>query len=246
MAVTHTAGIIPIAQLQTDFQNVLHPVLSPIDNGYSFIQKSIYECAIAGCSTIWIVANDDISPIIKHHVGEWVYDPVYHKRTYTKFYSEKRKEIPIYYVPINPKHRERYDSYGWSALYGCYMSWYTSYKISKWLRPQNFFISFPMSYYDIGALREIRKEISSNNNMLVSYNGKSVIDNLPISFTLSGDDFIKCRADIRAQSSREFLPPMESEKYPSKKLPLSDRWSARHFSLEQVFQKLNTKRCPHT
>jgi hypothetical protein len=98
-----------------------------------------------------------------------------------------------------------------------------------------------MSYYDIGALREIRKEISSNNNMLVSYNGKSVIDNLPISFTLSGDDFIKCRADIRAQSSREFLPPMESEKYPSKKLPLSDRWSARHFSLEQVFQKLNTK-----
>ena len=239
MAVTHTAGIIPVAQLQTDFKNIIHPVLTPIDNGYSFIQKSVYECAMAGCNTIWIVANDDIAPIIRHHVGEWVYDPMYYKRTYTKFYSEKRKEIPIYYVPVNPKHRDRYDSYGWSALYGCYMSWYASYKISKWLRPQNFFVSFPMSYYNINTLRDIRKNISSNNNMLVSHEGKTILDNKPASFTLKGEDFLRCRKEIREKGTRQYISPTESEIYPSKKLPLEERWSARHFKLSEVFNNLN-------
>jgi hypothetical protein len=241
---THLAGVIPVAQLQTDLKNVLHPVMMPIDNGYTFIQKSVYECAIAGCNTIWIVANDDVSPILRKHVGEWVYDPVYHKRTYSKFYSEKRKEIPIYYVPINPKHRDRIDSYGWSALYGCYMSWYASYKISKWIRPEKFFVSFPMSYYDMSEIRQLRRDISSTTqNFIVSHDGKTVIDNVPLSFTMSGQDFKNCRSHIQKQTSREFLPPTETEKYPSQRIPLEERWSARHFSLEQVFEKLNTKDC---
>jgi hypothetical protein len=237
---THTAGIIPVAQIETDMNNILHPVLMPIDNGYTFIQKSVYECALAGCNTIWIVANDDISPIIRKHVGEWVYDPVYYKRTYSKFYSEKRKEIPVYYVPISPKHRDRIDSYGWSALYGCYMSWYTSYKISKWIRPEKFFVSFPMSYYDMTHIRELRRTISKPaENFMVSHNGKTIIDGAPLSFTLTGQDFKNCRSYIQKQTSREFLPPAEAEKYPSQKLPLKERWSARHFPLQQVFEKLN-------
>ena len=33
---------------------------------------------MAGCNTIWIVANDDLAPIVRKIVGEWVYDPVYY------------------------------------------------------------------------------------------------------------------------------------------------------------------------
>jgi hypothetical protein len=40
-----------------------------------------------------------------------------------KFSSEQRKEIPIYYIPIHPKDRDRRDSYGWSVLYGAYSAW---------------------------------------------------------------------------------------------------------------------------
>jgi UTP-glucose-1-phosphate uridylyltransferase len=49
----------------------------PIQNDFTLIQKSVFECAMAGCSTIWIVANDDLAPLVKKHIGEWVYDPVY-------------------------------------------------------------------------------------------------------------------------------------------------------------------------
>lgn len=65
----HVAGIIPIAQVVTDHCNAVPAVLAPVDNGFSAIQKSVYECAMAGCNTIWIVANDDMIPLIRNIVG---------------------------------------------------------------------------------------------------------------------------------------------------------------------------------
>ena len=85
----HMAGIVPVANIKTDHVNPLAEVLLPIDNGFSAIQKSVYECALAGCSTIWIVANDDMAPIIRHTVGDWIYDPVYYNRM-SKFPRKKR------------------------------------------------------------------------------------------------------------------------------------------------------------
>ena len=105
----HLAGIIPVANLQTDFEGVTPDILIPLDPGFTAIQKAVYECAMAACNTIWIVANDDLAPIIRKVIGEWVYDPVYYKRP-SKFSSQERKEIPIYYVPVHPKDRDRRDS----------------------------------------------------------------------------------------------------------------------------------------
>ena len=146
---------------------MLPQVMLPVNNGFSAIQKSVFECAMAGCKTIWIVANNDLAPVVRKHIGDWVYDPVYYERTFTKFYSDHRREIPIYYVPIHPKDRDRRDSYGWSILYGVYSSWYTAYKISKWITPQNYYVSFPMSIYDVYAIREYRQNISKELNDLL-------------------------------------------------------------------------------
>ena len=111
MSRLHLAGIIPIANLKTDFDLLIPEVLLPLAAGFSAIQKSVFECAMAGCNTIWIIANDDLAPVIREAVGDWVYDPVYYHSP-AKFSSEQRKEIPIYYVPIHPKDRDRRDSYG--------------------------------------------------------------------------------------------------------------------------------------
>jgi hypothetical protein len=238
----HLAGIIPVANIDHDYGLPYDPLLMPIEKDYTMLQSSIHECAIAGCNTIWIIVNDDLSPVLRKHIGEWVYDPVYFNRTFTKFPSENRKEIPIYYVPINPKHRDRFDSYGWSILYGCYMSWYTSYKISKWLKPHNFYISFPMSVYDIAPIRESRNIITDQSkNFMISHNSETILDGLPASFTMNGEDYKKCRDNIKKLTSREYLPPGEGEQYPSKKLPLEERWSARSFDLKTVFSPLNSK-----
>ena len=239
MSKLHLAGIIPVANAKTDFELPIPDCLMPVAPGFTAIQKSVFECAMAGCNTIWIVANDDLAPIVRKVVGEWVYDPVYYKRP-SKFSSEERKEIPIYYVPIHPKDRDRRDSYGWSVLYGIYSAWRTAYKVSHWLTPQKYFVSFPFGVYDIHSIREHRRSISDRqNNFFLSYEGKTVKDNLPLSFTMTGEDFKLCRRAVNKKTTREYLPPSPDQQYPSRKLPLDQRWSARQFDFEDIFEKVN-------
>ena len=232
------AGIVPVANIKTDHENVMPEVLLTIDNGLSAIQKSVYECALAGCSTIWIVANDDLAPVIRHTVGDWIYDPVYFNRM-SKFASQERKEIPIYYVPIHPKDRDRRDSYGWSALYGQYMAYHTSFRISRWLIPDKYYVSFPLGLFDFSVIRENRKLIrDKKSNFFFTFNNKNIKNDLPLSFTMFGEDFKKCRRHVNKKTTREFLPPLPNQRFPSEKLPLSQRWSARHFPLSVVFHSV--------
>ena len=113
----HLAGIIPLANFKDNFGLPYDSFMLPVEKDFTLIQKSVFECAMAGCSTIWIVANDDLAPLVKKHIGEWVYDPVYFWDNYINNHIvQRRTHIPIYYVPILPKDRDRRDSYGWSCL----------------------------------------------------------------------------------------------------------------------------------
>jgi hypothetical protein len=232
------AGIIPVANLKTDHETTVSEVLLPIDNGFTAIQKSVYECALAGCSTIWIVANDDMAPVVRHIIGDWIYDPVYYNRM-SKFSSQERKEIPIYYVPIHPKDRNRRDSYGWSVLYGQYMAYHTAFRISTWLVPDKYYVSFPLGLFDFSVIRKNRKLIrDKKNNFFFILNNESIKNDLPLSFTMFGEDFKKCRKHINQKTTREYLPPLPTQTFPSEKLPLEKRWSARHFPLSVVFHSV--------
>lgn len=235
----HLAGIIPIANFDDTFGMPYPWFMLPVDNGFSMIQKSVFECAIAGCQTIWIVANDDIAPIIKHHIGEWVYDPVYYYRK-EKFYKDKRKEIPIYYVPIHPKDRDRRDSYGWSALYGMHSAWYASQRLSKWITPEKYYVSFPHAAFNIYTLREHRPMINHHsNNFFLTSGGNTIKNNEYLSFTMFGEDFKNCRRHVNSETTKTFYNTEVGEKYPSKKLPINERWSARGFDIQTVFMQVN-------
>ena len=237
----HLAGIIPVANLQTDYELRTPDVLVPVEAGFTAIQKSVFECALAGCNTIWIVANDDLAPIVREVVGEWIYDPVYYNRK-SRFNSEQRKEIPIYYIPVHPKDRDRRDSYGWAALYGAYTAWKVAFKISQWVTPDKYFVSFPMCAYDVYKIREHRGTINHReNNFFLSFNGETVKDNKPIAFTFTGEDFKQCRRSVNTQTTREYLPTLPNTQYPTQKLPRNKRWSARHFDFHMVFNKVSEK-----
>ena len=69
---SNIAGIIPVANLQTEHQTAFSPVLLQVEAGFTAIQKSVFECALAGCKTIWIVANPDLAPIVRKVVGDFV------------------------------------------------------------------------------------------------------------------------------------------------------------------------------
>ena len=235
----HLAGIIPVAQLETDYESTSPDVLTLLAPGYTAIQNAVMACAMAGCKTIWIVANNDLAPVVRETVGEWVHDPVYYKRDFTKFYSNVRKEVPIYYVPIHPKDLDKRNSYGWSVLYGIYSAWYVSFKISRWILPEKYFVAFPMSVYDYRLLRTLRPQIQDvNKNFSLTYKNETVLDNLPISFTMKGEDFLECRRNVNKITTREYLPPLEGQ-LPTTKRPLNERWSARFFDLATVFAKWN-------
>lgn len=236
----HLAGIVPLANFKSDFNLPFPPCLLPVKNDWTLIQQAVLECAMAGCNTIWIVANDDLAPIVKKQVGEWIYDPVYLYRTKNaRYFEHNRKQIPIYYVAINPKDYDRRDSYGWSALYGIHTAWKVSYTISKWLEPRKYYISFPYGICDHNEIRDHRLAIRDPNiNFIIKHKDKIVLDNIHTSFTMRADDFIFSRRNVNKKTTKTYYPKKEGEMYPTKLLPTKDRWSARHFDFNAVFEKL--------
>ena len=235
----HLGGIIPVANFDDTFGLKYPWCMLPVDEGFTMIQKSVFECAMAGCQTIWIVVNDNLAPLLKKVVGEWTYDPVYYFRK-DKYYKDKRKEIPIYYVPIHPKDRQRRDSYGWSALYGMHSAWYVSSRLSKWIVPEKYYISFPHSIFNIYSLRSMRADILNHrDNFFLSHNNLTVKDNMFLPFTMFGEDFKLCRRHVNSETTKTFYNTEEGEKYPSKKLPINERWSARQFDIKTVFSQVN-------
>ena len=87
--------------------------------------------------------------------------------------------------------------------------------------------------------------MQNGSNFMISHENKTIVDGLPLSFTMSGEDFKKCRNNIRKLTTREYLPPAQGEQYPSKKLPIEERWSARSFDLQTVFSPLKDNTHTH-
>tara|TARA_R100001509_G_scaffold158609_2_gene123992 strand:- start:399 stop:728 length:330 start_codon:yes stop_codon:yes gene_type:complete len=56
---------------------------------------------------------------------------------------------------------------------------------------------------------------------------------------MTPEDFKICRRWINKRTTREYLPPKPNEKYPTQRLPLHQRWTARHFGFDEVFHELN-------
>jgi hypothetical protein len=228
----HLSGIIPIAGQELDFNFPWHDCLQPVSKGYTALNHAVMECAWAGCETIWIVCHKETQSLVRHQVGEYVQDPVWYGRTLDPLPSEVRKIIPIYYVPIHPKDRYKRDCLGWSVLYGANVAYWTSKQMSKWVIPDKYYVSFPYGVYDSKCLRKHRKDISSKRRFYLSQNGKTVRDGEYLGFTFDGDDFIKVRGHLRRQATG-IRPP--GNKDLKQRLPIEERWSARHFSLDKIF-----------
>ena len=92
----HLAGIIPVAGEQLDFGFEWSDSMMPIAPNYTALEHAVVECAWAGCETVWIICNDDVSPLIRHRIGDYILDPVWANRTFDRFPSESKKIIPIF------------------------------------------------------------------------------------------------------------------------------------------------------
>ena len=73
----------------------------------------------------------------------------------------------------------------------------TSDFLSTWIAPNKYYVSFPYGYIKPSQLREHRKIISSSKNIYLSYEGKTMKDNLFTSFTFGKDEFLEFRRKRR-------------------------------------------------
>ena len=222
----HLAGIVPVSgHSEESFGFPWHKSLQPIEKAYTAVERSIVECAYAGCDTIWVVCDDNIQPLIKKILGDYIENPYcLEKHLYVKYPSEHRKQIPIFYTPIHPKDRDRRDSYGWSVLHGVLTSFIVSTKISKWLTPTKYYVSFPYGVYKPDELRKYRSELTSKESFYLSYKGKTVADGEYLGFTMSAKEYKEYVWNIKNNCSGG-----------SRNIPLHERWSSKHFSLDKIF-----------
>lgn len=232
----HLAGIIPIAGPKLNFNMPWHDCMMPIAKDYLAIERAVLECAYAGCETIWIICDDDMQPLLRYRLGEYVNDPVWVYRHFDREKGEKKKFIPIQYVPIHPRDKNKRDCYGWSILYGAKTADKISRAISTWLRPDRFYVSFPYGVYPHWIPREHRKSFSTKKDqkVLFRYDGKTIIDGEYLGFTFDREDLEQFIDEVREKSTGLFKNENRE------RLPLNERYSYRFFTLDQVFDTMNT------
>ena len=187
----HLAGIVPVTSKCKDEFNLLYsPEFLLLAPNFVAIENAIITAAFAGCETIWIICDYSYIKIIKYIVGEYV-------RDYYSYYifgqelrdlNKKRENIiPIFYVPTHPKYKHSKDGITWNVLYCAEVISQIIKKLSKWLIPNNYFVSFPNGVipYTNFMFNSSRNKINKTNNTFVSYNNKTVRDGLYLPFTFS-------------------------------------------------------------
>ena len=227
----HLAGIISLIGYRSNFNMDWHDSLMPLAPDYTLLEKAVLDCALAGCETIWIVCNDDITPLVKYRLGDWVHDPVWKDRHRSKVFFNLRKEVPIFYIPTHPDDLDRRDCMGWGILHGAQTAAAVCGQISKWTRPSAYFVSFPYGVYDQNILRANRSLFSSNRRAYLKYGGASVENGHYYGFTFLSEDI-----DLLV---KKFKKNPQNLFFEGKKLPLQDRYTGKHMTLEKVFEPLN-------
>jgi len=219
------AGIIPLTGRKSVFDFPWPDYLQPLREGMLAIDRSVYECAYAGCDSIWIVCGDDVAPIVKKRIGDYVMSPRYfEEKGFVKNKRYHEKWIPIFYTPMTQKDIDRRDSLGWSALHGALMAFQISDKMSQWVLPTKYFVSFPYGIYHPSFIRDHRAAIRGPESFFVSYQEKTVRDNMYLGFTFSPEDWPKFKHHVKRQCSGG-----------SRDIPVAERWSSRHFTLDKIF-----------
>jgi hypothetical protein len=233
----HLAGVIPVAGQKLDFQFPWHDSMMPVANNLLAVEHAILQAASAGCESIWVVCHREQMPLLRHRIGDWIYDPSSIQQS--QFGQHRLREISIFYVPIHPKDRDRRDCLAWSVIYGSLRAFHLSKMISRWIVPDKYFVVFPYGLNDLQSIFKSRSLISSPKNFYMTYNGKTIRDGEYLPFTFDKEDFKKFRRVIREEGTGVFQNVVfdrEAKRLISQdRLPYEKQYSARAFTLDKVF-----------
>ena len=90
--------------------------------------------------------------------------------------------------------------------------------------PTKYFVSFPYGLYHADIVRDHRDAIRGPNSFFFSHQGKTARDGLYLGFTFFPSDWPKFKHHVKGQCTGG-----------SRDIPLQERWSSRHFTLDKIF-----------
>tara|TARA_B100001123_G_scaffold229685_1_gene258356 strand:- start:5567 stop:6370 length:804 start_codon:yes stop_codon:yes gene_type:complete len=217
----------------------------PVGENITAIEAAIYECACAGCESIWITVDDNWMPLIKDRVGDFILDPVWSYRHHDPLPYESQKAIPIFLVPHYPRYLNRRDSLGWGIINSAIYAHKSTKRLSNFITPNLFYGTFVFGLHDPRSLIKIRTQLSSHTKSFIRHDGLTVKEDLSLPFTFDWEDVKAIDTNIRKTSTGkykqigEYVPSNESAWL--ERLPVSERYSAKNFKLSEVFRPLDTK-----
>jgi hypothetical protein len=240
----HLAGIVPVATVPFDFNMPWQDSLMPINRNYLAVERAIYECAMAGCETIWVVCHKETTPLIRHRLGDWILDPTLNIKILRNYYHRPEqhvKRVPIYYLPVHPKDRGVRDGLTWSIIYGYKKAYHISRMFSKWSIPSKYYVSFPFGVYSPSAVKPIRQKISSKQSVfLQSPDGKTAKDGEYLGFSFDTWEYSGYRQSfLNAENRRWKNGKWENGKFTGEELELEERYNGASIPLETFLETAN-------
>jgi hypothetical protein len=221
-------GIVPVIAPSAGYELDWDDTLIPVAPNYYAIEHAVLRCAYAGCSSVWIMANNNTTPLIRHRIGDYVHDPVYLKRMAKKYPNLQRREVPVMYVPMPPEHETKDQCLSWTCLYGAFSAYWVGIQISKWVTPKRFYVSFPLSMQKADFMRPHRKEIIDAKNVVLTHGGKSILTGDPIDFSFTDEQMDEGISKFKEVSESFVFAEPEEEREHFKE----------NFTLEKVFEPL--------
>jgi hypothetical protein len=236
----HIAGIVSAYYPRGDFKFDWPDYMMPVGNNYLAIERAVFECAYAGCSSIWVVCNNDVPPLIRRRMKDFVVDPGFmnfefrHELSYYKKIKQCRN-VPIFYVPMHQKYKNRIDSLGFSILHGARYAETVSNKLSKGTAPDMYYVAFPQAAYEPKVVRPFRRQMYKGIPVMAMFDGKSVKNDEYLGFSFKPSDMKSFIEIIRAGARVTY----RDENDELQRLPLENRYEAKDYTLSKIFGNYN-------
>jgi len=223
------AGCIPVEGKKL-FNFAWHDCFLPVGDGITALERSLYDCAYAGCSSIWITCPYDILPFIKKMIGDFITDPIYRMEIFENYNT---KRIPVYYVPLRVLDYDRKESLGWSVINSAMWAKKVTSKFSEHLIPRKFFVSVPYGIHDPEILKEYRGQFASKTNVVIEHNEESVFSGAYLPFTFDSKDFEEVLSSTKEKIKKRF----DKCAY----VPVSEHIFAKDLPFDEFFECLRGK-----
>jgi len=231
--VSHMVGIVPV---QGGPKNDGYPwphALTPLYKNYTALHRAVLECAIAGCSSIWVIAEKKHIPLLKAVVGVYVEDPILAQLP-VEFKDNFKMKIPIWYTSVSARDIGRRNCYGWTILTGADVATRVATTLTKGATPEKFYVAFPQSVYSPWRLQKFRKKIKGTEaNWYVTSENKTIKDGTELGFTFFSEDFKRFKKDFREKDQGSWQGPELGKLV---RRPIEERNLGAKLGLDEVFQ----------